>query len=117
MPLFVVQHRHAPEACPASLDWGPQLLAHVSAATAARHGVAIEAEAVIEGEHGLLLIVEAADRERVERFLDFLAGFGSIEVLPACSSEGAVARGGCLSGPLRQPADSISAQDRPVTEK
>jgi hypothetical protein len=99
MPLFVVRHHHTAEACPASLDWGPELLVQISAATAARHGVSIEAEAVIDGEHGLLLIVEAANREQVEGFLSFLTGFGSVEVLPAWSSEGAVARRGCPGAP------------------
>ena len=95
MPLFVAQHHHPPEACPASRQWGSLLLAHVSAATAARYGVAIQAEAVLDQEHGLILVVEAADREHVERFMAFFARFGSVQVLPASASEAAVARGSC----------------------
>jgi hypothetical protein len=95
MPLFVAQHHHPPEACPASRQWGSLLLAHVSAATAARSGVAIQAEAVIDQEHGLILVLEAADREHVERFMAFFARFGSVQVLPASVSEAAVARGSC----------------------
>jgi len=41
----------------------------VTAATAARYGVTIEAEALIDGEHLLLLVVRAASQEAVERFL------------------------------------------------
>src|SRR5438094_255416 len=96
MPLFVAQHRHPPGACPAAHGAGARLLAHVSAATAARYGVAILAEAVLDGEHCLLLVVQAADRAHVERFLALLAG-GSVQVLPASSAEDAVARGGCLA--------------------
>jgi hypothetical protein len=97
MPLFVAQHRHPPGACPAAQGSGARLLAHVSAANAARYGVAIQAEAVLDGEHCLLLVVQAADREQVERFMAFFAGRGSVQVLPASSAEDAVARGGCLA--------------------
>ena len=95
MPLFVAQHRHPPEHCPASAEMGSLLLSRVSAAAAARYGVTIEAEALIDGEHCLLLVVEAATREAVERFLAFLPGPGCLRVRPACSAEEAVQRGGC----------------------
>lgn len=93
--MFVAQHRHPPDRCPASLGSGPLLLSRVSAATAARYGVTIEAEALIDGEHLLLLVVQAASQEAVERFLAFLPGPGYLRVLPACSAEEAVKRGGC----------------------
>jgi hypothetical protein len=93
--LFVVQHRHPPERCPASSENGPLLLSRVSAATAARYGVTIEAEALMDAEHLLLLIVQAASQEAVERFLAFLPGPGYLRVLPACNAEEAVQRGGC----------------------
>ena len=99
--LFVAQHRHPPDRCPASSGRGPLLLSRVSAATAARYGVTIEAEALMEGEHLLLLVVQAASQEAVERFLDFLPGPGHLRVLPACSAEEAVQRGGC--GPASSP--------------
>ena len=95
--LFVAQHRHPPDQCPASPGSGPLLLSRVSAAAAARYGVTIEAEALIEGEHLLLLVVQAAGQEAVERFLAFLPGPGCLRVLPACSAEEAVLRGGCGS--------------------
>ena len=78
MPLFVVQHEHLPERCPAAFESGSALLAHISAATAARYGVAIQAEAVLDGEHRLLLVLEAASREQVERYVRF---FGSKRVV------------------------------------
>ncbi|MGH3125845.1 MAG: hypothetical protein ACRDND_33125 [Streptosporangiaceae bacterium] len=102
MPLFVVQYRHPPEHCPASAGNGRVLLSQVSAATAARYGVTIEAEAVIDGKHCLLLVVEAASRPAVERFLAFLPPLGDLQVLPASTAEQAVERGGC--GPAHQPA-------------
>jgi len=81
--LFVARHRHPP---------GPS---RVSAATAARYGVTIEAGALIDGEHLLLLVVRAASQQAVERFLAFLPGPGCLRVRPACSAEEAVQRGGC----------------------
>ena len=101
--MFVAQHSHPPDQCPASPGSGPLLLSRVSAATAARYGVTIEAEALIDGEHLLLLVVQAASREAVERFLAFLPGPGCcLRVRPACSAEEAVQRGGC--GPASPPA-------------
>ena len=79
MPLFVAQHRHPPEHCPASAEMGSLLLSRVSAAAAARYGVTIEAEALIDGEHLLLLVVQAASQEALERFLAFLPGPGSTD--------------------------------------
>ena len=93
--LFVAQHRHPADQCPASPGSGPLLLCRVSAATAARYGVTIEAEALIDGEHLLLLVVQAASQQAVERFLEFLPGPDCLRVMPACSAEDAVQRGGC----------------------
>lgn len=95
-----MQHRHLPEDCPAAPGNGPLLLSRVSAATAARYGVAIEAEALLDGEHLLLLVMQAPTREAVERFLAFLPGPGGLRVLPACTAEQAVQRGGCGPAPL-----------------
>jgi len=107
IPLFVAQHRHRPEDCPAAPGRGMRLLSRVSAATAARYGVTIEAEALPEGEHCLLLVVEAASPEAVERFLAFLPHPGGLRVLPASTAEEAVERGGC--GPAHQPVPEATA--------
>ena len=95
--MFVAQHRHPPDRCPASSDSGPLLLSRVSAVAAARYGVTIEAEAFIDGEHLLLLVVQAASQEAVERFLAFLPGPGYLQIQTACGAEEAVQRGGCVS--------------------
>ena len=79
MPLFVAQHQHPPETCPAST--GSQLLSQISAAAAARHGVTIEAEAPIDGEHRLLLVVDAADQQEVEVFLAPLRESGELSAV------------------------------------
>jgi len=95
IPLFVAQHHHRPEDCPAAPGRGVLLLSRVSAASAARYGVTIEAEALFDGEHCLLLVVEAPSQQAVEHFLAFLAHPGDLQVLPASSAEEAVERGGC----------------------
>lgn len=95
MPLFVAQHQHPADRCPAAGAWGAWFRSHLSAANAARHGVAIQAEAVIVGEHRLILTVEAARRESVEAFLAFVGQFGAVQVLAAATAEDAVARGDC----------------------
>ena len=110
--LFVAQHRHSPEWCPASAGSGPLLLSQVSAATAARYGVTIEAEALIDEEHLLLLVVQAASPEAVERFLAFLPGPGCLRVLPACTAEEAVERGGCGPAAPGCPAASPRGEAR-----
>ena len=99
--MFVAQHTHPPGHCPAAPGSGPLLLSLVSAATAARYGVTIQAEALVDGEHVLLLVVQAASREAVERFLAFLPGPGQLRVLAARTAEEAVQRGGC--GPASPP--------------
>ena len=103
--MFVAQHRHPPDQCPASSGSGPLLLSRVSAAAAARYGVTIEAEVLIDGEHLLLLVVQAASQEAVESFLAFLPGPGYLRVLRACSAEEAVQRGGC--GPASSPVPGV----------
>jgi hypothetical protein len=107
--LFVAQHRHPADQCPASPGSGPLLLSRVSAAAAARYGVTIEAEALIDGEHLLLLVVQAASQQAVERFLAFLPGPGCLRVRSACNAEDAVQRGGCGPAfPLIPPVNTCS---------
>jgi hypothetical protein len=99
MPLFVARYRHRPGDCPAAPGRGALLLSRVSAAAAARYGVSIQAEALLEAEHLLLLVVQAPSAHAVRRFLAFLPGPGGLQVQPACTAEQAVGRGGCGPAP------------------
>ena len=68
MALFVIRHQHAAERCPAQDPYsGAMLLNHLSRPNVRRHGVQIQGEAVVHGEHTLYLIVEAADESGVPR--------------------------------------------------
>jgi len=103
MPIFVATHRHSARACPVSAENRTEFLSHVSAASAARYGVTVLAEAMIDGQHRLLLVLEAADQAKVERFLEFLTHFGAVEILAARSIEAANA-GGCIAPDDGNPA-------------
>ncbi len=96
MALFVVQHQHAAERCPArDPQMGSMLLQHLAPENAARHGITIEGEAVINNAHTFYMILEADDQARVEEFMAPFAQAGSVEVLPASRCEAVVGRLGC----------------------
>ncbi len=96
MPLFVVKHEHAAETCPAGHpEMGPMLVQHVSPENAAKFGVNVHSEAVIDGAHTFYLIMDAEGEDKVR---DFMAPFyqaGTVEILPASSCEQVVERGQC----------------------
>ena len=96
MSLFVAKHQHSPDVCPArDPDLGAMLLEHLSDESAARQGISIHGEAVIEGQHTLYLIADAPDRAALEGFLAPFAMAGSVEVLEANPCSTVVGRAGC----------------------
>jgi hypothetical protein len=53
---------HPSERCPAQDPYtGAMLLNHLSRSNLRQHGIEIQGEAVVQGEHTLYLIMEAAD--------------------------------------------------------
>ncbi len=96
MSLFVVQHKHAAEACPAGHpEMGPMLVKHLSPANASTFGVDIRADAVIDGGHTFYLIVEAESEEKVKEFMAPFYQAGTVEISPSSSCERVVERGEC----------------------
>ncbi len=96
MPLFVIQHKHAAETCPAGdPQMGPMLLKHLSPPNAAGFGVNIQSEAVIDGQHTFYLIVDATDEGKVKDFMGPFYQAGSVEIWPASSCEQVVERAQC----------------------
>ena len=96
MNLFVVQHQHPSDRCPAQdPQMAPMLLQHLSAENAQRFGLTIQGEAVVNNAHTLYLIVDASNQESVNQFMQPFAQAGSVEVLPASSCEAVIGRGGC----------------------
>ncbi|OAI42895.1 hypothetical protein AYO38_11130 [bacterium SCGC AG-212-C10] len=94
MALFVVQHTHSPEVCPAgNAEIAPMLLQVLAGAPA--QGVNILAEAVVDGGHELNLIVTAANAGAVETFMAPFAQMGSVAVRASSPCEAVVDRGAC----------------------
>jgi hypothetical protein len=96
MALFVVQHKHSENNCPAQdPEKSGMLLTHLSPQNADNYGVKINAEAVIDGKHTLYLIVEAENEEKVEGFMEPFSMAGSVEIMPASLCEVVIDRGTC----------------------
>ena len=113
MPLFVVRHQHAAQHCPAhDPDMGAMLLNHLSRPNVGRHGVRIQGEAVVHGEHTLYLIVEADDEAGLRAFMQPFQMAGSIDIYPASTCARVVASGGC--GAALPACDAVAALDAEV---
>ncbi len=96
MSLFVVQHVHEAEKCPAGdAEMGPMLLKIISDQNAANYGVTVKSEAVLDGRHTLYLIAEAEDEGKVKEFMGPFAHMGTVEIWPASSCERVVERKEC----------------------
>lgn len=110
MALFVVRHQHAAERCPAQDPYsGAMLLNHLSRPNVRRHGVQIQGEAVVHGEHTLYMIVEADDESGVREFMQPFEMAGSLDIYPASTCARVVASGGC--GAELPVNDSVPALD------
>ncbi|HET9200594.1 MAG TPA: molybdopterin-dependent oxidoreductase, partial [Dehalococcoidia bacterium] len=111
MSLFIVRHQHDAESCPATDPYhGAELLNYLSRPNVKEHGIEIQGEAVVQGEHTLYMIVEASDDSRVREFMKPFAMAGSVDVYAASTCAGVVARGGCGEpGPVVD--DSVPALD------
>jgi len=96
MSLFVVQHKHTAETCPAgNPQMGAALVQHVSPEHASKFGVNVRADAVVDGQHTFVLIVEAADDDIVRDFMTPFYQAGTVEIMPASSCEQVVERAKC----------------------
>jgi len=94
MALFIVQHRHEANNCPArNPELGRMLLKHL--ASARDYKIEIKSEGVVDGSHKLFLFIESENRENVENFMKPFSQFGEVEILPASLCELVVERGGC----------------------
>ena len=96
MSLFFINHQHSAETCPAKdPDMGSMLLSHISPTNARKFGVNIHGDAVLDGKHTFVLIVDAEDISQVENFMQPFKLAGTIEITPASSCEVVVERAGC----------------------
>ncbi len=96
MALFVVQHQHSAETCPAGdAQMGPMLLQHLSDEGAAKFGIAVRGDAVLDGLHKLYLILEAPSVDKINEYMTPFSQMGSVEVQVANPCTTVVGRGHC----------------------
>ena len=96
MSLYFVRHQHDAETCPAKdPQTGQMLVQHVSKANARKFGVGLIGDAVLDGQHTFVLILEAEDQAYIEQFMQPFAIAGSVEISPASTCETVVERAGC----------------------
>ena len=98
MALFVVRHQHTAEGCPARDPLnGASLLNYLSRPNVRQYGVQIQGEAVVQGEHTVYFIVEAADEAALRAFMQPFQMAGSLDIYPASTCVRVVASGGCAA--------------------
>lgn len=109
MALFIVRHQHAAERCPAGdPEMGAMLLNHLSRPNVRKHGIEIQGEAVVQGEHTLYMIIESSDEDRVRAFMELFAHAGSVDIYPASTCARVVSSGGCAAElPEADEADGV----------
>jgi hypothetical protein len=96
MSLYFVRHQHSAETCPAqSPEMGNMLLSHLSPNNASKFGIGIRGDAVLDGQHTFVLILEADSQEQVESFMGPFKQAGPVEISPASACETVVERAGC----------------------
>ena len=96
MPLFVARHQHSPENCPAKdPQMGEMLLQHLAGPNAAKAGISINGEAVVNDEHTLYLILDAETQRSVQEFMSPFSMAGTVDIYPASSCSDVVGRRGC----------------------
>jgi ribosomal protein L7Ae-like RNA K-turn-binding protein len=96
MSLYFVRHQHTAETCPAkNPEMGQMLLQHLTKQNARKFGIDLLGDAVLDGQHTLVLIAESEDKQYVENFMQPFAMAGSVEIVNASTCEAVVARQGC----------------------
>jgi Domain of unknown function (DUF3303) len=97
MSLYFVRHQHTAETCPAKDPaMGAMLLSHISPMNArSKFGIGVQGDAVLDGQHTFVLILEAEDKSQIENFMAPFKQAGSVEIWPASQCEEVVERAGC----------------------
>ena len=96
MALFVAEHVHPADRCPASdPKMAPFLLQILSPANASKQGITLRGEAVARGKHHLYVIMEASDEAAARKYLAPFGQAGSLDVHLASRCEEVVERGVC----------------------
>jgi len=94
MSLFVAEHTHPAERCPAR---NPEMAAGLLALirNSGKAGIKIHGDAVTNQQHHLYVIAEAPDEQTVRTYFAPFGQMGTLTVTPASHCEQVVARGAC----------------------
>jgi DMSO/TMAO reductase YedYZ molybdopterin-dependent catalytic subunit len=91
---------------------GARLLNYLSRPNVRQHGIEIQGEAVLQGEHTFYLIVDAADEAGLRAFMQPFEMAGSVEIYPASTCARVVTSGGCAAPtPLSEIVPALDAED------
>lgn len=94
MALFIAEHTHSAETCPAR---NPQMAGGLLAIIhgAGKAGIKVYGDAVATGGHHLYLIVDGENQKTVQEYFAPFGQMGTLKVTPASHCEEVVARGAC----------------------
>jgi hypothetical protein len=96
MSLYFIRHQHNEQSCPARDPLiGSMLVSHVSKQNALKYGINLHGDAVLDGQHTFVLIVEAENESKVEKFMQPFKRAGEVEIWPASTCEVVVDRAMC----------------------
>jgi hypothetical protein len=96
MSLYFVKHQHDADTCPAKdPEKGNMLLNHLNPSNARKYGVNLKGDAVLDGKHTFVLILDADDKASIENFMQPFSMAGPVEIIPASACENVVDRAGC----------------------
>lgn len=94
MPLFVAEHTHPADHCPAR---NPQMASGLLAIidNAGKAGIKIQGDAVTYQQHHLYIIADAPSEDALRQYLAPFGQMGTLTVSPASHCEEVVSRGSC----------------------
>ncbi|MCX6020669.1 MAG: sulfite oxidase [Chloroflexi bacterium] len=93
MSRFLVEHRHRNETCPSgNAEMVQQLAGHLHPENAARFGVQVLSDCVIEGEHTLIMVLEAESPDKITTFVTPFLMVGSVNIRPVITCDIVAAR-------------------------
>ncbi len=88
MGLYLVEHHHSAESCPAqNVEMATALAGHVTPDNAAKFGLSVVSDCVVEGEHTLFLLVDSDSQDKVEAFAAPFKQAGPTTIKPAITCD------------------------------
>ena len=96
MALYLIEHRHSAETCPTkNREMMLMLGQHVMQETADQFGIKIKADVVHPGEHRMMMVLEAATQEPVDRYMAPFSQVGTVDVKEVVTCEQVVETATC----------------------